>query len=343
MYPLKEIIQSNILALMQNLFKPFIMKYCFFILITIMLSCKGQKKNEMDADQNYKTAFNVLYDTEKDDYEVFTMDLDGNNYTNISNSPGVDWTYKAHEGKVYFVSDRDTSHRSYFLHSWDAKTGLIKRISQFKLRDSWFGVRENGNEIVVAPRREIDSSGFVIIDNSGHVVERIKIDLPAYSDPEFSPDGKKIVFRGGSSASKRDENYLEEIYIINRDGQEMKRLSHYPPADTTAPWFAYKAGPPQWNKTENFISFQSFREGKYKIYAVTPDGSRQWKLLDTDINEGWHSWSEDGKYMAMEVFDDSQSQFNIALVDWPSKNYQVITDSTFRYQQAPAIFKTNDR
>lgn len=75
-----------------------------FIIVSVILcaflGCRSEKQ--------YKIAYNVAYDIEKDDYEVFIMDMDGRNKKNISNHEGVDWVYYAWKDKIYFVSDRDT-------------------------------------------------------------------------------------------------------------------------------------------------------------------------------------------------------------------------------------------
>ncbi len=308
------------------------MKFKLFIIMSAVLiavsGCRSEKK--------YKIAYNVLYDMEKDNYEVFVMDMDGRNKKNISNREGVDWVYYAWKDKLYFISDRDTTHRSYFLYEMDAEGKNVRKISDLKLRDSWLGSRYDGTQIIVNPHPSIDSV-FYIQDLDGKKLKTVETGLAFASDPIFSPDGSRIIFRGSIKKSKREKGFVDELYSINEDGSDLRRLTHYPPNDTTAKWYAYKAGPPKWNNRDNFISYQSQQKGKYSLFAVTPDGEKQWKLTGNPVNEGWHEWSSDGNWLAVEIFDLSESQFHIALMDWRAKEMTVLTDSSYKYQQAPVF------
>ena len=209
-----------------------------------------------------------------------------------------------------------------------------RKVSEIPLADSWLSSRNNGAELIVRPNPQYDSA-FLIIDTTGSIVARVKPDLPGFYDPLFIDDGRKIVFRGGTRTSKREPDYQEELYIMNSDGSNLQQLTHYPEADTTAPWYAYKAGTPKLKPSDDYITYQSFQNGKYSLFAVTTDGTKQWKLTENQANEGWHDWSPDGKWLAIELFDDDQQQFNIGLMDWQTKQMKLLTDTTYTYQQAP--------
>ncbi|MCB0744722.1 MAG: PD40 domain-containing protein, partial [Ignavibacteriae bacterium] len=217
----------------------------------------------------------------------------------------------------------------------------IRKVTDFQLSDSWISFRKSGSEIIVSPSRKIDSS-FYIIDSNGKILQKISTGLKYSNDPCFSPDGKRIVFRGGKQKSKRVEGFDEALYVMDDDGKNLKRITNYPANDTTAPWYAYKAGPPRWHPTDNFISFPSFQNGQYKLYAVTPDGKKQWKLINEgDGSEAYHSWSPDGKFLAFETTDNKETQYDIAIMDWKTKKVEILTDSTYAYEQAPNFVLSN--
>ncbi len=113
-----------------------------------------------------KIAYNVLYDRKADNYEIFIMNSDGSGKKNISNWKGVDWVYCADGNKLYFVSDRDTTHRAFFLYEMDADGGNIKKISPFRVHDSWVGSRNNRSEFVVAKYMN-KKKAIVLIDRNG--------------------------------------------------------------------------------------------------------------------------------------------------------------------------------
>ena len=75
--------------------------------------------------------------------------------------------------------------------------------------------------------------------------------------PAWSPDGTKLAFttsRDGGNA---------EIYVVNRDGSGLQRLTNHPGIDST----------PTWSPTGKQIAFTSDRLGNPQIYIVNVDGT----------------------------------------------------------------------
>ena len=73
--------------------------------------------------------------------------------------------------------------------------------------------------------------------------------------PVFSPDGTRIAFMSG-----RDGN--PEIYVMNVDGSNLRRLTNHPAGD----------GTPTWSPNSQQIAFVSDRTGTPQIYLM---GSRR--------------------------------------------------------------------
>ena len=315
-----------------------IIKSGMLLLTLALVSCGTNKKSGLDnklLDPEYAIAYNVLFNDSTDNYEVFTMSMNGSDKQNITNLSGVEWTYYSFKDKLYFISDRDTCQRcAYFLYESNSKGDNPRKVSDLPLADSWMSGRNDGREIIVKPNPKVDSA-FHIIDLNGNLILRVETGLPYSGDPLFVNNGRQVVFRGGMTKSKLIEGFNEALFIIDIDGKNRKKISHYPKNDTTAGKFAYKAGTPKWHPIENFVSFQSKQNGKYSLYAVTLDGSKQWKLTENEENEGWHEWSPDGKWLAIELFDNDQTQFHIGLMNWETKEMQILTDTTFQYQQSP--------
>jgi TolB protein len=74
--------------------------------------------------------------------------------------------------------------------------------------------------------------------------------------PVFSPDGTQIAF-----ASSRDGN--PELYVMNRDGSNVRRITNHPNVDFT----------PTWSPSGTQIAFLSDRSGSPQIYVISPDGT----------------------------------------------------------------------
>jgi Tol biopolymer transport system component len=85
--------------------------------------------------------------------------------------------------------------------------------------------------------------------------------------------GGRIVF-----ASKRDDNY--EIYVMNADGTDQRRLTNNPRED----------GRPAWSPDCRQIAFDSDRSGHFDIYVMNADGSNVRRLTNKGDN-GYPAWS----------------------------------------------------
>ena len=289
----------------------------------------------------YGIAYNVAQDEANDDYEIYFMNADGTGKTNLTRNPDVAWTYHAYQDTIFFISDRGASPRCFFLYTMDARGQNIRKISDLQLEDSWLSTRQGGREIVVAGRvgQEIRHQLFIIDVATGACRQITTENGALHAHPLFSPDGKRIVFSYKKDRTNREE--YEDLYIMDADGSNRQRLTTYPKDDRTSHWHSYHAGPPQWNSKENFISYQSVQQGKSSLYAVTPDGQKHWKLTDQTLNEGYHAWSPDGQWLAIEMYDQEQTSFGIYLMNYETKETRALTDPTdFKYQQSPVFVKT---
>jgi TolB protein len=85
--------------------------------------------------------------------------------------------------------------------------------------------------------------------------------------PVYSPDGTRIAFMSG-----RDGN--PEIYVVNADGSNTRRLTNHPAGD----------GTPTWSPNSQQLAFVSDRTGTPQIYLMGADGSNVRRIT---MNESW--------------------------------------------------------
>jgi len=91
----------------------------------------------------------------------------------------------------------------------------------------------------------------------------------------------KIVFR-----SNRDGD--DEIYVMNADGTNVKKLTNNTASDRN----------PVWSPDATKIAFTSDRDGDWEIYVMNSDGSDVVQLTKNSIVDLDPSWSPDGKKIA---------------------------------------------
>lgn len=99
--------------------------------------------------------------------------------------------------------------------------------------------------------------------------------------PVVSPDGKRIVFN-----SERDGG-LPQIYVMNIDGSDPKRLSD----DDKVAFYN-----PVWSPDgRRIVYYREIRDNKDQIWSMNADGSDK-KLLTNNIGHNFYpSWSANGK------------------------------------------------
>jgi len=100
-------------------------------------------------------------------------------------------------------------------------------------------------------------------------------------EPQFSPDGTKIVF-----SSSRSGNY--EIWVCDREGRNPVQLTSFNGAEL---------GSPRWSRDSRWVAFDSDKAGNYDIYVISADGGQPRRLTSGPSNNVRPSWSHDGRWI----------------------------------------------
>lgn len=106
------------------------------------------------------------------------------------------------------------------------------------------------------------------------------------SDPQISPDAKRIVYVRNSADISTDRR-VSNLWIVNFDGSDHRPL-------TTG---LYGDISPRWSPDGTRIAFVSDRDGKSQLYVRWMDSGQIAKLTDLDYPPAGVSWSPDGKQL----------------------------------------------
>jgi eukaryotic-like serine/threonine-protein kinase len=102
------------------------------------------------------------------------------------------------------------------------------------------------------------------------------------SGPQFSPDGKRIVFESRRSG-------ITEVWLCDRDGSNYVQMTVR---------LGRHQGTPHWSPDGRWIVFDSLGEDGHKgIYVVDAAGGQPRLFTSEPSNEGLPSWSRDGKWI----------------------------------------------
>jgi Tol biopolymer transport system component len=131
------------------------------------------------------------------------------------------------------------------------------------------------------------------------------IETPAIETPSASPLTGKIAF-----VSDRDGNW--EIYVMNADGTDQRRLTNNPVYDSQ----------PAWSPDGKKLAFTS---DPGMIYIMNADGSNLNKLVDGQQP----AWSPDGKKIAfIPEQGNIISMSNICVINVDGTDRRMLTDDT---------------
>jgi len=130
----------------------------------------------------------------------------------------------------------------------------------------------------------------------------------------------RIVFASDIDTQQGDEFGLTELYSINADGSNRRRLTNNSAMDVY----------PNWSPDGEKIVFSSGRGGNTrKIYVMNADGSNQTRLSSSDsqqYNDDEPSWSPDGRKIAF-ISDPENERFNIYIMNSDGSNRQNLTNA----------------
>jgi Tol biopolymer transport system component len=99
--------------------------------------------------------------------------------------------------------------------------------------------------------------------------------------PQYSPDGRRIVFASDRSGST-------EIWVCESDGSNPLQLTSFG---------GPLAGTPRWSPDGRQIAFDARPGGRAAIYVVSVQGGRPRRLTTGASNDVTPSWSRDGKWI----------------------------------------------
>jgi Tol biopolymer transport system component len=127
---------------------------------------------------------------------------------------------------------------------------------------------------------ELGNPDVFTITVNGDERANLTFDSPAPDiEPDWSPDGKKIVFLSLRDGGNR------EIYVMNADGSGQTHISNNPAFDVQ----------PFWSPNGKRIIFTSNRDGNFEIYMMEADGSKVRRLTNNPALESEATFSPDGR------------------------------------------------
>jgi TolB protein len=164
-------------------------------------------------------------------------------------------------------------------------------------------------------------------DPSGESVRLLYASPGDDIEPEWSPDGTRIVF-----SSNQDGD--SDVYLINADGSNPRNLTDNFVTDA-GPIFSQACRGVRGACTD-WIAFHSDLDGAFNLYMMDDQGGHVTQLTATNANDWWPAWSPDGKRIAFMSDRDTGDTFDIYVLDVGSGVVRRYTDTLFADEVWPA-------
>jgi TolB protein len=247
--------------------------------------------------------------------ELYLCDFDGKNVEQLTSFKSITLLPKWSPAgdKVTFNSYKDGVLALYVM---DVSTRSARRISgknETGIGSCWL---PDGNKIATSLNRN-GNRDIYIVDMEGKVVQQVTNHWADDLSPSFSPDGSKMAFVSNRSGNPQiyvkdlqtgsedritfdlkyctspvwsqtnkiafavmsDGNF--DIYVINPDGSNMKKLTDGNGNNED----------PCWSPDGRFLVFSSNREGGYHLYLMNANGQNQRRLFNLKGQDTAPSWS----------------------------------------------------
>ena len=156
------------------------------------------------------------------------------------------------------------------------------------------------------------------------------------TDPQVSPDGRRIAFVVTSLSDERDE-YLSNIWIVDAAGGAPRRFTAGPRRDIE----------PRWSPDGAQLAFLSERapKDKLQLYVMPADGGEPTKLTALENGVGSIAWSPEGSRLAFVSAVGGQREPDSEEEKRKSRPARVITAVKYRfngegfvYDRRPHVF-----
>jgi Tol biopolymer transport system component len=219
--------------------------------------------------------------------EVYIMNADGANQTNLTNNPANDFSpsWSPDGTELVFISTRDDSNGEIYKMKADGSD--VTRLTSNSAIDGNPAWSPDGANIVFQTNLIDGGNAWNIwsMNADGSNQTPLTTGSPQKQEPAWSPSGAKIAYRAGPDPGGN------QLYTMNPDGTDQTLLP-----SNSLPFNTYS---PDWSPDGQKLTFSGSIPGQpIQIYVVNADGSGGLTQLTTTGDNSEPGFSPDGTKIA---------------------------------------------
>ncbi|MGH0038022.1 MAG: DPP IV N-terminal domain-containing protein [Myxococcota bacterium] len=199
--------------------------------------------------------------------------------------------------EMAFLSTRTGEREIFVMNADGSNPRSATRSRTLKAFPNWM---PNGDGILYTAYHDNTQPALYLTARSrrvrpGRILRGLLPQAPMYRGV-FDPEGESLAVVSSVDAAA-------EIFLVDREGRKVRRLTHNSAIDIS----------PSWSPDGQRLAFVSDRSGSPQIYVVNRDGSGLRRLTYQGTYNTAPAWSPDGRWIAYET--RLEAQFDIWLID----------------------------
>jgi Tol biopolymer transport system component len=240
--------------------------------------------------------------------DLFLIDVEWGDTFNVTRHASFDAypTWSRDGKKIAFASARDGQ---FHIYTIDADGQNLAQLTSGETIDRVPSFSPDGRQIAFCrrPVNESITSIYVMDSNGGNE----KLVRENGFDPDWSPDGKKIVY----TAPREGQGF--RLYVMHVDGTNDKDLT----TTDNSIGFVY----PAWSPDGRQIAFTELVGNDLEVHVIDAQGENLRQLTTLKGVNSYAAWSPDGKQISFQHHDQNRIPGPVYLMDADGANQKVIS------------------
>ena len=295
------------------------MKKRFLVLVSVFFIIACSKSSNIQFRDYSKIVFLSNRDALKGQFDIFQMDLNGDNQINLTKNSAhiksISHPVLSPDGsRILFVGFEKT--KTLNILDLNTKSNLILTELETDLPQATFS--PDGNYILFV--NKVHSNRNIFRINADGREEKLLSDFSGENfDPCFSNDGKIAFIR------KEDKGF--SLCTMDWNGKKLQTILNLPGV----------CGHPSFSPDGKKVVFHAFRNESHNIYSVDLAGKQVEKLYESEANDIKPMFSPDGRYVVFLSNVRGMKYQDVLTVDVKKYTTRVVSNKINFINQNPKI------